>query len=103
MDVIGIQVTQHRSGREERAYLGGVNDVKKRTQDRTLRKTIGGRNPSELEGPWTTQRERSLRNEPTQLRKLPDRPNEISSRLSKISWSTVSKAALTSNNANRVS
>src|SRR6218665_899697 len=60
---------------------------------------------ADLEGSWTTQWERSLRNEPTQLRKLPDidRPKEISSRLCKILWSTVSKVALSSNNANRVS
>src|SRR6218665_3559722 len=44
-------MTQHRSGREERAYLRGVNDVKKRTQDRTLRKTIGGRDPCGSRGP----------------------------------------------------
>src|SRR6218665_1740261 len=98
-----MQVTQHRSGSEKRAYRGSVNDVKKRIQNRTQRKTIGAGTHVDLESPWTTQRERSLRNEPTRLRKLPDRPNEISSRLSKILWSTVLKAALTSNNANRVS
>src|SRR6218665_1713102 len=103
MSLIGIHVAQHRSGSEKRAYLGGVNDVKKRPQNRTLRKTIGAGTHTDLEGPWTTQRERSLRNEPTQLRKLPDMPNKISSRLSKISWLTVSKATLTSNNANRLS
>ena len=53
----------------------------------------------DLEGPWATQREHSQKNESMQLRKLLDRPNKISSRLSKISWSTVSKAALTSNSA----
>src|SRR6218665_1129445 len=55
-------VTQHKSGSEKRAYLGGVNDVKKRTQNRTLRKTTGAGTHADLVGPWTTQRERSLRN-----------------------------------------
>src|SRR6218665_897302 len=49
--LVDIQVTQNRSGSEKRAYLGGVNDVKKRTQNRTLRKTIGGRDPCGSRGP----------------------------------------------------
>jgi len=44
-------VTKHRSGSEKRAYLGDVNDVKKRTQNRTLRKTIGDRDPCGSRGP----------------------------------------------------
>ena len=56
----------------------------------------------DLEDPWTTQKERSSRNEASQAMKLPDKPKDSCRRLSKMSWSTVSNAALTSKRARRV-
>lgn len=45
----------------------------------------------DLEGPWTTQRERPSRNEVSQVRQLPDKPKDNCMRSSRISWATVSK------------
>src|ERR1043165_7918867 len=55
-----------------------------------------------LVDPWTTEKERSWRKEPSQSRRFPERPKEAEMRMRRIPWSTVSKAALTSNRAKRV-
>ena len=57
----------------------------------------------DLVEPWTTLKVRSWRKEPIHPRKLPDSPNVTFNRIRRMLWSTVSKAALTSNKANNVS
>src|SRR6218665_2002661 len=52
---------------------------------------------------WTTLSERSWRKEFIHPRKLPDNPNVTCNHVRRISWSTVSNMALTSNRANNVS
>src|SRR6218665_2268005 len=57
----------------------------------------------DLVEPWTTLKVRSWRKEPIHPRKLPVSPNVTFNRFRRILWSTVSKAALTSNKANNIS
>src|SRR5678815_9381 len=52
--------------------------------------------------PWATMKERSCKKEVSHPSILPERPKETDKRCKRISWSTVSNAALTSNRAKRV-
>jgi len=88
-----------KSGSKERTNLGSVNDLKWGTSPEPWGRPSRAGTHEDLEDPRTSQRE----NEPSQLKTLSDRPNEICSCLSKISFSTVSKLAPMSNKASRMS
>src|SRR6218665_3811462 len=64
--------------------------------------TIGAGTQEDLESPWTTHMERSLRKEASHERRVPETPKDKCRRCNRISWSTVSNAALTSKRNNTI-
>src|SRR6218665_2021901 len=63
----------------------------------------GARTQEDLDSPWTTHMERSLRKEVSHESRVPETPKNKCRRCNKISWSTVSNAALTLKRAKSVS
>src|SRR6218665_2562230 len=63
---------------------------------------LGAGTQEDLDSPWTTHMERSLRKEASHERRVPETPKDKCRRCNKLSWSTGSNAALTSKRAKSV-